>query len=165
MSKKTLLNLYSEYLDFRSTHQRTSTLTVWNMFRRMFGKGAFLSALESEHKFHESAVEWIGGVIKNHKLSKDDVKKIRLSLKMFKSEMGSRSTFLVIFTILFAASLSFYAGLSKFFGISDDIYSLFFSLAVALMIVFERGNVTKHTYFSEQLECLVDAWLDQAPDE
>lgn len=157
-----LVNLYQEFLKVRIEYLGSRTIrSLRYIFKTISFQTAYLDLLEKEHEYQKRMSVWLDTYITENDISVEQVSRAGITFRLFREELTGRNLFLIVFMVLLGLSGSFYNYLSDILGTYAHSIIIGINALFAFLAVAERGKVALHITVSNQLQVLLDKWLNE----
>lgn len=145
-------DLYIEYITKRREYSPKRWISITSFLKRSWGSPQEFSRLFlHSSKFGDKLLSWLSSYIKERDLNIDDIKGYILDLELYKSELSSRSGYIVVYSVLIATLIAFFEKLTRHLGSSGDIKLILISSPLIILLLLERSYVVRHVHMCEQL--------------
>lgn len=157
-----LVELYKEFSKLRIKQIGSK---AWRnlryFFKTMSLQKEYLDILETEHEYHKEMYSWLRNYIDKNDISSQQISSASTTFQMFRAELQGRNLFLIIFMVFLGLTGSLYKFLSSHLGTEIITIVLILNWVFGILAVWERTSVAVHVTIANQLQVILDRWLDE----
>jgi hypothetical protein len=159
-----LVELYKDFYELRIKHLGSkSWRSLRYFFKTMSLQKEYLDILETEHEYQKEMYSWLCDYIDRNEISSQQINSASTTFHMFRAELQGRNLFLIIFMVFLGLTGSLYKFLSSHLGTEIMTIVLILNWVFGVLAVWERTSVAVHVTIANQLQVLLDRWLDERP--